>query len=69
MNGLIPSDCRPFKPYPEIQDEFPEGVWRFHSDDGVEMLSKKRVLKSKKPTQSGLFATPCLLAFYLLQFL
>lgn len=37
---LIPSDRRLLEPYQDIQDEFPDGVWKFHSDDRSEKLSK-----------------------------
>ena len=49
-NELIPSDRRLLKPYQDIQDEFPERVWKFHSDTWLEILSKNRELKSKKPS-------------------
>jgi dCMP deaminase len=36
-------DDRLLGPYQDIQDEFPDGVWKFHSNDDFELVSKKRM--------------------------
>ncbi len=52
-NEWIPTDRRLRQPYQEIQDEFPDGVWKFESNGNLEMLSKKKLLESTETDRSG----------------